>query len=307
MSIFKKLSFFSFFFIHLISNSQNNLDKITLFLDENGRQTDVVEYYKKCTSFLFSCKTNKKDSLVINTVNQLYKFDKLSETEMFQLKHLLARDTNEKLLDDEILIINFNDTLFGFNPLKKRMDSITIKHGHDHKISNSSYTRQRKCLKKLKNDHVQDLYFFRFNKDYSFKNKNFDWHKLSKPLNTMFFDNQHSSMLIIKPSGDYFYYHEIPNSYVKKLVSKNWDAYIRDYRIAYTNLLKDRNGFFKEMQNTNKKKPLKFYIEDDPVNISNMNRDVKLPRDVIRVRNRSEISRYFRNSTSKNCFSYGSY
>lgn len=314
----KSILTFLFFFIACNSFSQEQQNEYHLYFDENGKNIDSYNYLKKCTSFLYNCKKIKKDSIYINSINEFFKFGKLTESELFQLKHLLKRDTKSKDLDNKTIIISFRDTLFGYAPLKKRMDSLTIAHKHDHKMSESKYNSGRrsfdksrkKCHKKYQKENIKPLYFYRHSYGYNYFNKNFKWHKLSKSLNALFFDNQHSSMVILKPDGNFFYYHNIRDVFVNKLLKNNWEPFIKDYNIAKTNLLKERNGFFKDLYRPYEN-PLQFYTvrgnRKTTYKYFTNNNPYGNPYSSIKVNNRRNIQQYLNNLKTDNCFSYGSY
>ena len=306
MKFLKSISNILVLFIAFNSFSQEQQKEIHLYFDENGNTIEFYNYLKKCGSFLYHCKKTQKDSIYINKINELFKFGKLSETELFQLNNLLDRDTKSSNLNNKTVVINFRDTLFGYPTLKKRMDSLTIAHNHNHKISNSKYSRDRrtfdnsrkKCHKKYRKENIKPLYFFRHNKDYNYINKNFEWHKLSKSLNALFFKTQHSSIVILKPDGNYFYYHNIPDSYVEELLKNNWDQYIKDYNIAKNNLLKERNGFFKDMEYSYQESRKKLDQKFEPNKLAPLN-------SVLKINRHGES--YYRLKQPINCFSYGSY
>lgn len=298
-------------FLPVFCFSQEN-EKLEIYLDENLKPIEFTKFYRKNLSFLFFKSKTKKDSVTINMLHNLYKLGKFSEDELTQIRLFLKSNYKNQNSTNKNIVFSLTDKLYGYLPLKILQDSIDIAHNHTRKnvLTNYSYNSkrndfdkaQKKCKKKYNKHNIEPYYFYREKLDFSFNYKNISWNKLPRFFETLFFKQQHSSMVIIKPNGQYFYYHRMPEKLIKKLLKEDWDEIINDYQAALLNLSRKPIGFFLEIANYNKNRNLSFQFG----NIKNRTYSYGSgSSNKIIVRDREAMMEYLQDGFK--CYSYGSY
>ena len=309
----KKTILITILLCNLSSFSQETNDN-NYYFDENNKQIEILNYFAKCSSFLYKCNKEEKENSIFNTMFEVYKFGKLSEIETSQIQKLLSRDTDENL-NNKTIIISFRDLLYGPNGSKLETNlsfdkhyTLPMKESKYKSIRKKNDLKQRKCIKKFNKNNATALYMYDLSIDYSYEPKYFKWHKISPIIKSTFFNKKSPSILILKPDGNYFRYtSNLSEDLLNKLMKKDWTSYIKDYKIAKINLPKNPNGFFKQMKSNNSNKNRVFFIDNN----SNITREQKRkffqsqPEEVIVVKSKDEISQYL--SNKQPCFSYPSF
>ena len=309
----KKTILLIFLVTSLSGFSQENI--ITNFyFDENNKQVGILDYFDKCSSFLYECNKEEKENSVFNTMTEIYKFGKLSKTETSQIQKLLSRNTNRDLTNKTI-IITYRDLLYGPNASELKGNLSFDKHytfpmkGSKYKlIRKKNDSKHRKCIQKFNKKGVAALYFYNLSIDYSYVPKHYKWHKISTIIQSTFFNEKSPSILILKSDGNYFRYtSNYSEDLLNNLITKDWTSYLKDYKVAKLNLPNNPIGFFKQMKPNHSNCNEVFFIDNNP----NITREQKREfiqsksEEVIVVKSRNEISKYL--SHKQPCFSYPSF
>ncbi|MCF6279308.1 MAG: hypothetical protein L3J14_03070 [Flavobacteriaceae bacterium] len=244
--------FISISLISIFSFSQENIQKDTIYMDENQIEITKEIYLKKLNNAtLYSRNYETKDFIIYKNLYKYY-FGSVSSKEYNQIRMLLEKDGNTKIKNGASILIKYVDTLYGFNMLMKRRTA-HIKKGHltnnetdtlkniKHLLFNykiylkdiKKYSKKaKKCSEKLyKKRNTSALHVYKYGKGYSF-NENLKWIK-DRVLKKMFFKNMYeNNLLIIKPNGDYFMKsgHFSDANLNKLLKEENWNQYKKDWR-----------------------------------------------------------------------------
>ena len=270
-----------FLFIILMSNQSMSQSKI--YLDENMKMIDSIQFRNKCKNRIFKCLDYTKDTLTINKVLKKYSFGKIHKDEVNQIKLIFEKSTNKKISTSNSLIIVYRDTLMGYHDIKERIDKSTnritteansnpiIRLGilkpiepkyrdldYFKKKKNKWYRLQKKCKEKIENTYSSNVYHvYNFNKNEDSLNRELNWIKDTGVFKNKFFSviyNYHT--LIIKPNGEYF----LKGGYLsdKKIYTllnnDDWSQYIIDLNKSVNSNSINGFGFFESVQiNTNKK------------------------------------------------------
>jgi hypothetical protein len=287
-------------------------EKAEIYLDENLKPIDFTEFYRKNLSFLFFKTTSKKDLVTVNMLHNRYKLGEFSDAELTQIRLFLNANYKNQISENKNIIISFTDKLYGYQILKKLQDSIDIAHNHSGKNVLTSYRyddsridfdkEQKKCKKKYKKHNIEPYYFYRKKLDFNFNYENISWKKLPRFFETLFFKQQHSSMVIIKPNGQYIYYHRIPEKFIKKLLKEDLTEVINNYETALSNLSIKPIGFFLDIANYSKNRNLSFQFGDTTNKTYSFGGGSS---NRVIVRDREAMMEYLQDGFK--CYSYGSY
>lgn len=215
-----KVYSFKTLFIFLISFSIQSQTKV--YVDENMKEIDSVNFYKKCDARVFNCVEYKKDSLIVNKIHNRFKFGKISKEEYDQIRLLLMKKGNTQITADQILVIEHTDTIGGSyasyvniqksrnNKLKQKNTSIKEKDIKSEKAYNKFYLTQMKrpakCVKRFEkkfNTRVFMTYNHGGDKKYQFKGIN--WIEYPGIIIPKFLNQIYKGhYVILKPDGEYF-------------------------------------------------------------------------------------------------------
>lgn len=219
-----------------------NKSKVNIFLDENLNSINKEDFNKKLNSFIYYSNIYKTDTITIYRIRESIKFGHLSKVENSQIRKLLNRDNETEDAFEGYLVLTFRDTLYGYDDYLKRFNSFsTQKSTFSEKLR--VYDRnQKKCIRQDAKNNRERLYLFNYNKGYTYQPVNFEWKRSSSVLNKFLFNNQ-SSMIILKPNGEYFFFIEVYEKLIKELLdSEDWSDFVKDYEEAKTTLSGEPSG-----------------------------------------------------------------
>lgn len=258
----KKLIFLFIFLQPILISGQDNI-----FLDENLKKITSEIYLNKCKSFIYNCKSVRKDSIILNTIIQSFKFGKLSQKENNQFRKLLISRTKNKKILHKTIIINHTKTLIGYTEYKNQLvakdfKSIFTTKRYNKKLRNIDIA-QKKCIKKSNKKDITTIYSYTENKNYNYNSKNYNWVKI--PIISNLFLNNESGIIILNADGSYFINKSyIDNNYAFE-INENWLKNKNDFDNAKITFSRNRYGFFKNKKQRNSKyliKELNPHIKD---------------------------------------------
>jgi hypothetical protein len=252
----------------LVILNQNIIGQSIYFINELNHQIDSLEYIKKCQSEIFKCARYKSDSLTLNKVLFKYSFGKITPTEYNQIKKLLTQQSSIDIDSDEILLINYVDTLSNFEIVRNNYN----KHFKNYEgfFRPGSYTKNRynetnrrwiksknKCIKKFKEKYnVSTFYLYKHNFGFKEEFENFNWIKDRGIIKRKFFPLHNTNYyVIIKPNGDYFLCgsHLSDKNLAILLSNSDWSTFKFDLQKSYKSKSKNGIGFFKKETKYHKK------------------------------------------------------
>lgn len=252
-----------FMFLSLFKTYSQN----KIYLDENLKEIDSVIYKNKCENVVLKCLSYSTDSLEINKVLFKFKFGKLSNTELNQLKLLFTKRTNTQLDSSSTLIINYRDTIHNYFSSKRDYDNHVKNHKNaEHRKFNEEVhekekkvweTKHKKCIKAYSKHNTKVLYTYNFSYHKELTNTNYsnlNWLKDNGMFKNTFFPILYNyRYLVIKPDGNYFLIGgHFPEKNLKKLVkNSNWEKYISNWENSYLKYAKE--GIFKNLNIYNHK------------------------------------------------------
>jgi hypothetical protein len=305
-----KYAFVFLLFLPIFCFSQET-EKDEIYLDENLKPIDFTEFYSKNLSFLFFKTKTKKDSVTINMLHRNYKLGTFNEEELSQIKLFLKSNYKNQNPNNKNIILSFRDILYSYQSLKDTRDSLHLAHNHKEKDDFTSYRyndlrndfdrQQKKCNKNYSKYNIETYYFYRKKLNFNFNYKNVSWHKIPRFFETLFFSRQHSSVVIIKPNGQYFYYHRMPEKFIKQILKKDISQIINTYESSLSNLSREPFGFFKDVANYRSNRNLSYRIVDDNKRYQSGNGS--LSTTVFRDREAFLTNQ----QEGFKCYSYGSY
>ena len=261
----KKIAIIFNLFIFL---NQNIIGQSIYYTNELNHQIDSLEYKKKCQTGIFKCAKYKSDSLILYKVLFKYSFGKITPTEYNQIKKLLIQQSSIDIDSDEILLINYVDTLSNFEIVKNNYDKNFT--NYDGFFKPGPYTKSRynerskrwiksknKCIKKFKEkSNTSTFYLYRHNFGFKEEFKNFNWIKDRGVIKHKFFNLHNTNhYVIIKPNGDYFLCgsHLSDKKLAILLSNVDWSTFKSDLQKSSKSKNKNGIGFFKKDTQYHKK------------------------------------------------------
>lgn len=257
------MNYFKVFFL-LFTISIYSQEKI--YLDENFRSINKLEYSKRCKKNFFKCLEYKSDSLSINKILFRYRFGKISDTSYHQIRNLLIRDSKTSIDSNSIIIVKYYDSLINFQSIyKKHLKHIEPKtdslgnelpiHQHEfnmdiYKKNKANYVKERKkCIKKFeKYENVRVFHMYKHEENVANTYEDFDWIDDRGTFENTFFQILFNySSVLIKPNGDYFLIGgHFPDKDLKSLIKKqNWESFRLDWEKTYSSDALNGKGIFK--------------------------------------------------------------
>ncbi len=199
-----------------------------IYLDENMKKIDSVNFSKKCKARVLGCLEYKRKQIIVYSVYKHHDFGRLSQNELEKVKLLLNQNSNDDLKKNQSYVVRFRDSLYGyFEKTFKRLQktkkiifndlSIQAQNEFVYEVNSTVKRRvsthfehikssNKKCIRLLKKVNTKDYYVF--NEDVGYIEKygeNKYWIKNDSILNRLFFKQRPNvSYVIIKPNGNYF-------------------------------------------------------------------------------------------------------
>lgn len=250
-------------FIGLQLYAQNHV-----YIDENLKTTDSLDYSQKCLLRAFKCYKYQVDSLIIYKILPKFHFGKIDQTAYTQIRKLLMRDSHQDIAPNKTLIIRFYDTIVPFKMAYKNYvkhmkrvhqveaDSTKETYGVHTKYNEDAFIKGRenfivksnKCIKKFEGKFNSEI-FYMVDENHGITNeyKNFNWVTDNGFFKNNFFKfRSHYGTVFIKPDGEYFLIgsHFSDQSAKKLLRNTNWTKHKKDWQETLTTNRFEGSGLF---------------------------------------------------------------
>ncbi len=250
----RKVTLLLFIFYYSINFSQEKI-----YLDENMNIMDSISFKKRCKISVLKCLVYKTDSMKINKVLKKYQFGKITKKQYHQLRKLFIQNIKKPIDPSSTILINYKDSLYGFDASQKYHDNHVKEHTSEHHLPFSFKSfdsgrkkwikKQKKCVKKMKEKYNAETFFiYKYDLGSIKSYPDLNWMKDRSVFRNVFFKEiYNSNFLILKPNGDYFlsggYF---DNKIIKKLIqTEDWTNYKKDWDESLnTNSIKGK-GLFK--------------------------------------------------------------
>ena len=242
-----------FFGLSLSLFSQTETIKDTLYLDVDNLKISKTTFNKKFYAAVFYSRAYYLDGIVINKISYQYYFGKITPQKRKELQILINSKTNRNIKDNENILIQYFDTLQGYQGQKRLYKKHYIDYHYQIVENDTIYfteyppltlkkfnTQRKKYQKKLtkcsiklekrKNTKVIEMY--NIDTGYPFELEKLTWLKDPGIFKKIFFKNMYeSNLLIIKPNGDYFmkYSHIKDEDLFGLLKTDDWSQYKKDF------------------------------------------------------------------------------
>lgn len=263
-------------FILFVMMSNLLVSQSIIYLDENIKMIDSVQFANKCKNRILKCLEYSKDTLTIKKVLPKHSFGKINTDEFNQIRLIFEKKTNKKISNKNSLLIVYKDTLFSYNEAKEKYQNyiaeikeeiakkpqtifVRIRMNNGFRFSKfplydfDTFHAKRnklleKCRKKIEKKSTSSL-FYVFN---SSKKEGTDFRKIDWIKDTGIFKNKFFTIignyriLILKPSGDYF----LSDGYLSNeklnslLKNDDWSQYINDLKKSLNSNSVYGFGFF---------------------------------------------------------------
>jgi len=239
-----------------------------IYLDENMKEIDSLQYSKRCTFQIFKCLEYKTDSLIINKVLYKYSFGKIEPKEYEQIRKLLIRDSKTKIEAESVLVINYYNSINSYNTIyRKHLKNYVKPDSANSKVTNKYIVRhdytlkdykknkmkwvktKNKCIKRFEKVKNTKILFIYQNSEVPVNSYlNFNWIKDYGLFKNKFFKIKYqNSLLVIKPDGEYFLSgsHFSDKNVNKLLKHSDWTKYKKDWVNTIHKNLSSGVGMFK--------------------------------------------------------------
>lgn len=224
-----------------------NKDKVNIYLNDDFADIGFEEYYKMKDSYLFYERIKQTDTAKLHILRNTEKYGKIDAILLDSLKQAIKQDYKININENEIIIIHFKDSLFGYPELKKyrkphhihtmpNRDTVQIRVSEKRFIKRKiAYDNNNvKCQEKSLKFNAKHIYLYETSFENTYNYKTLKLNKISPLINDLFF-KKFSGMLIIKPNGLYYRYDEANDRTIKKLLKmESWEQLFKEYK---TNLI----------------------------------------------------------------------
>ncbi|WP_156179531.1 hypothetical protein [Bizionia psychrotolerans] len=239
-----------------------------VYIDENLKKTDSLDYSEKCLLRAFKCYKYQVDSLIIYKILPKFQFGKIDQTAYTQIRKLLMRDSHENIESNKTLIIKFFDTIYPYKMAYKNhvkhmqvvhhveIDSVKESDNYNPNLTEEAFIESRKdfvknskkCIKKFEGRFNSEIFYMvDENNGIANEYKNFNWVTDNGFFKNNFFKfRSHYSTVFIKPDGEYFLIgsHFSDQSAKKLLRNDDWTKHKKDWQETLTINRFEGSGIF---------------------------------------------------------------
>lgn len=239
-----------------------------VYIDENLKKTDSLDYSEKCLLRAFKCYKYQVDSLIIYKILPKFQFGKIDQTAYTQIRKLLMRDSHEEIAPNKTLIIKFFDTIYPYKIAYKNhvkhmqvvhhveIDSVKESDNYNPNLTEEAFIESRKdfvknskkCMKKFEGRFNSEIFYMvDENNGIANEYKNFNWVTDNGFFKNNFFKfRSHYSTVFIKPDGEYFLIgsHFSDQSAKKLLRNHDWTKHKKDWQETLTTNRFEGSGLF---------------------------------------------------------------
>jgi hypothetical protein len=247
-------------------------------VDEDMNYIQKKTYKKKCKLNIYVCKRHKTDTIIINKVYDKYKFGRVSNDHLQEIKIFLFENTETKVNSMKNIIVKYNDSLFGFREIeekrKKHYDKVSEKYKNS--LTNSkkkfkiakyvpltfkSYTKnhidfiktQQKCIKKVNEVfNSEAFYVYHFDQGHNTLWSDLNWIQDKTGVFKKYFFKipDYDGMLILRPDGEFFVTNtHLSEKTLTKLLNGDWSTLKKDWLKTKKEFIKKGYGFFEAENN----------------------------------------------------------
>ncbi|MFP4846057.1 hypothetical protein [Winogradskyella sp. PE311] len=243
----KKITIFLFTIFSLLSFSQNN-NKVEIYLDENSNEINEEEYKIKLATSVYSEKTDIKNDNILNRLSLNYEIGQFNTEEFQHIKNSIKNQLSQVDFEKNIILI-YQDTLKGVNDKNLSLEnSFDIS---DYLKQKKKYdSKQNKCKRFARKNNAEAYHIYSEAINYDYNSKNYQTHQITESLKHKLFKNESYGVIIIKTNGDYFYYKQLNQLQVDKMLNSDWSNYIMDFKSFKTKPVKENPKFVTEMINS---------------------------------------------------------
>lgn len=241
---------------HALHSQINEMN--TIYLDSELNQTDRATFNTKFQSGVFREQIKIQDSVVIKYLVKNYNFGKFENSELMQIQGIIKN--KYKITDfSRNLIISYRDTIMGFEDYyksiehRKSLDESSAPNQKKYlKTRERNDKRQKKCKRLIKRKNTTPLYLYSVNLNFTYKTKHYSFQKIDRILENIFFKRQTSGIVILKPTGEYFFYRYLPEHQVVKMLTKSWSKYVSDFNLINSIPTAFKENFIEKAINENR-------------------------------------------------------
>ncbi|GAA0748524.1 hypothetical protein [Gaetbulibacter jejuensis] len=237
------------------------------FYDENSKEIESLEFYKKCNRLAYKCLRQSTDTLDIYKVTLKYDFGKIEPEEYEQVYKLLIKDTTKS---NQIIIVKYIDKLYSFETQKKLHDShvrlpdsvqdllknryrtsqFKLTETSHNKTIKKSIKKSKKCKKKFEKKHPVNInYMYNLDQNLAEKYKDIDLIQNKGILKLKFLTNvSQFNLLILKPNGEYLLSGgHLSDKSIKELITNDdWSIYKNDLQTTIDKYIINGFGIFEK-------------------------------------------------------------
>ncbi|WP_111683979.1 hypothetical protein [Winogradskyella tangerina] len=228
MKTFKQYASLLLFIFSFFCFAQEN-SKTKVYLDENLNQIEESEFLKKTSTSIYSSERHPNTTLDIQILKQNYDFGSYDKDEFEEIKKELQNEINAINFDDNVILI-YQENLKINSDNGDDDNSLSDKKLYD--------SKQKKCKRFAKRKNASAYHLYSDKSNYTFQPENYTEFQISSDLKSKLFANNSHGVIILRPNGEYFFYTEINQLFLNRILNKDWSDYIEDFNKTKTALNK---------------------------------------------------------------------